>query len=45
VNHVRSDYDEFGLFHENAAEYGLASTGPGGAARHAVEVAPTAPAT
>lgn len=26
--HARIDYDEFGLFHENAEEYGLAYNGP-----------------
>ncbi len=33
-------YDEFGLFHENAAEYGLAYTGPPDVHRVDVEVAP-----
>ncbi|CAN5500000.1 alpha/beta hydrolase [soil metagenome] len=33
-------YDEFGLFHENAAEYGLAYNGPPVVRRTAVEVAP-----
>ncbi len=33
-------YDEFGLFHENAAEYGLAYDGPPDVQRVDVEVAP-----
>ena len=33
-------YDEFGLFHENAAEYGLAYAGPPDVRRVDVEVAP-----
>ncbi len=36
----RIDYDEFGLFHENAAEYGLAFDAPPTVRRVAVEVAP-----
>jgi len=34
------DYDEFGLFHENAEEVGLPWSGPPTVARRAVEVAP-----
>ncbi len=34
------DYDELGLFHENAAEAGLPFSGPPEVARRAVEVAP-----
>jgi len=34
------DYDEFGLLHENAAEAGLAWTGPPAVTRCAVEVVP-----
>jgi pimeloyl-ACP methyl ester carboxylesterase len=37
---VMIDYDEFGLFHENAAEYGIAYDGPPVVRRTAVEVAP-----
>jgi pimeloyl-ACP methyl ester carboxylesterase len=37
---VTIDYDEFGLFHENAAEYGVAYDGPPVVRRTAVEVAP-----
>lgn len=36
----RVDYDEFGLFHENAAEYGLPYDGPPTVRREEVEVAP-----
>jgi pimeloyl-ACP methyl ester carboxylesterase len=36
----RVEYDEFGLFHENAAEYGLAYDGPPIVRRVAVEVEP-----
>src|ERR1700684_960932 len=36
----RFDYDEFGLFHENAAEYGLPWTGPPTVRRVFAEVAP-----
>ncbi len=36
----RIDYDEFGLFHENAAEYGLAFEAPPTVRRVGVEVAP-----
>jgi pimeloyl-ACP methyl ester carboxylesterase len=36
----RIDYDEFGLFHENAEEYGLAYDGPPEVRRTSVEVAP-----
>jgi len=36
----RIDYDEFGMFHENAEEYGLAFDGPPTVRRVAVEVAP-----
>jgi pimeloyl-ACP methyl ester carboxylesterase len=36
----RVDYDEFGLFHENAEEYGLAFAGPPAVRRVFVEVAP-----
>jgi pimeloyl-ACP methyl ester carboxylesterase len=35
-----SGYDELGLFHENAAEAGLAFSGPPAVERRAVEVAP-----
>lgn len=34
----RIEYDEFGLFHENAAEYGLSYDGPPVVRREAVEV-------
>jgi pimeloyl-ACP methyl ester carboxylesterase len=34
------DYDELGLFHENAAEFGLPFPGPPAVARRALEVAP-----
>jgi pimeloyl-ACP methyl ester carboxylesterase len=34
------DYDEFGLFHENAEEYGLPWNGPPKVRRESVEVAP-----
>jgi pimeloyl-ACP methyl ester carboxylesterase len=37
---TRVTYDEFGLFHENAAEYGLAFDGPPTVRREFVEVAP-----
>ncbi|HEX5294438.1 MAG TPA: alpha/beta hydrolase [Streptosporangiaceae bacterium] len=36
----RVDYDEFGLFHENAAEYGLPYDGPPAVRRVFAEVAP-----
>lgn len=36
----RVDYDEFGLFHENAAEYGLPYAGPPAVRREWVEVEP-----
>src|ERR1700733_2269494 len=36
----RIEYDEFGLFHENAAEYGLAYDGPPTVRREFVEVEP-----
>ncbi len=36
----RIDYDEFGLFHENAEEYGLPYSGPPQVRREFVEVAP-----
>jgi pimeloyl-ACP methyl ester carboxylesterase len=36
----RVDYDEFGLFHENAAEYGLPWAGPPAVRRVFAEVAP-----
>ncbi|HEY6478737.1 MAG TPA: alpha/beta hydrolase [Streptosporangiaceae bacterium] len=36
----RVDYDEFGLFHENAAEYGLPYAGPPAVRRVFAEVAP-----
>jgi pimeloyl-ACP methyl ester carboxylesterase len=36
----RVDYDEFGMFHENAAEYGLPFDGPPVVRRLSVEVAP-----
>jgi pimeloyl-ACP methyl ester carboxylesterase len=36
----RIDYDEFGLFHENAAEYGLPYDGPPEVRRTSVEVTP-----
>jgi pimeloyl-ACP methyl ester carboxylesterase len=36
----RMEYDEFGLFHENAAEYGLPYDGPPTVRREFVEVAP-----
>src|SRR5580698_92134 len=36
----RIDYDEFGLFHENAEEYGLAFDAPPVVRRTSVEVAP-----
>lgn len=36
----RIDYDEFGLFHENAAEHGLPYDGPPVVHRTSVEVAP-----
>jgi pimeloyl-ACP methyl ester carboxylesterase len=36
----RIDYDEFGLFHENAQEHGLAYDGPPEVRRVGVEVAP-----
>ena len=34
------DYDEFGLFHENAEEYGLAYDGPPVVRRESVEISP-----
>jgi pimeloyl-ACP methyl ester carboxylesterase len=34
------EYDEFGLFHENAAEYGIDYPGPPVVGRHEVEVSP-----
>ena len=34
------DYDEFGLFHENAAEFGLPFDGPPMVRRESVEVRP-----
>jgi pimeloyl-ACP methyl ester carboxylesterase len=37
---VPIDYDEFGLFHENAEEYGLAYEGPPVVRRESVEVTP-----
>ncbi|MHB1584294.1 MAG: alpha/beta fold hydrolase [Acidimicrobiales bacterium] len=36
----RIDYDEFGLFHENAEEFGLPYDGPPDVRRESVEVAP-----
>jgi pimeloyl-ACP methyl ester carboxylesterase len=36
----RIDYDEFGLFHENATEYGLPFDGPPTVRRESVEVEP-----
>src|SRR5579884_4380059 len=36
----RIEYDEFGLFHENAAEYGLPYPGPPTVRRESVEVEP-----
>ena len=39
-----SPYDEFGLFHENAAEFGLPYAGPPDVRRVEVEVAPGPPA-
>ena len=36
----RVEYDEFGLFHENAAEFGLPYDGPPVVRRASVEVAP-----
>jgi pimeloyl-ACP methyl ester carboxylesterase len=36
----RIEYDEFGLFHENAAEHGLAYPGPPAVRRAAVDVEP-----
>jgi pimeloyl-ACP methyl ester carboxylesterase len=36
----RVDYDEFGLFHENAAEFGLPYDGPPAVRRESVEVGP-----
>ena len=36
----RVDYDEFGLFHENAAEFGLPYEGPPTVRRESVEVEP-----
>lgn len=36
----REDYDEFGLFHENAAEFGLPYAGPPALRRESVGVAP-----
>ena len=37
---MRASYDEFGLFHENAAEFGLPFTGPPVVRRESVEVEP-----
>jgi pimeloyl-ACP methyl ester carboxylesterase len=37
---TRVDYDEFGLFHENAEEFGLPYDGPPTVRREAVDVAP-----
>jgi len=37
---ARIDYDEFGLFHENAEEHGIAFPGPPVVRRQSVEVAP-----
>ncbi len=37
---TRVDYDEFGLFHENAEEFGLPYNGPPTVRREAVDVAP-----
>jgi pimeloyl-ACP methyl ester carboxylesterase len=37
---ARVEYDEFGLFHENAEEFGLPYQGPPTVRREAVEVAP-----
>jgi hypothetical protein len=37
---TRVDYDEFGLFHENAEEFGLPYDGPPSVRREAVDVAP-----
>ena len=34
----RIEYDEFGLFHENAAEYGLPFDGPPAVVRRDIEV-------
>jgi pimeloyl-ACP methyl ester carboxylesterase len=39
----RIEYDEFGLFHENAAEYGLEYDGPPTVRRQFVEVEPDRP--
>ena len=36
----RVEYDEFGLFHENAAEYGLPFDGPPAVRRELVDVEP-----
>ena len=36
----RVEYDEFGLFHENANEYGLPYDGPPSVRREHVEVEP-----
>jgi pimeloyl-ACP methyl ester carboxylesterase len=36
----RIEYDEFGLFHENASEFGLAYDGPPDVRRESAEVAP-----
>src|SRR5262245_29289030 len=36
----RIEYDEFGLFHENAAEFGLSYDGPPDVRREVVEVGP-----
>jgi pimeloyl-ACP methyl ester carboxylesterase len=36
----RVDYDEFGLFHENAAEFGLPYDGPPAVRRESVELGP-----
>ena len=38
----RIEYDEFGLFHENADEYGLPFAGPPVVRRESVDVAPAA---
>jgi pimeloyl-ACP methyl ester carboxylesterase len=40
AGHERIDYDEFGLFHENAEEFGLPFAGPPVVRRTSVEVGP-----
>ena len=40
TNVGRVPYDEFSMFHENAAEYGLPYDGPPTVRREAVEVEP-----